>query len=109
MKDSLSTYAIPKKTSHLARLALLSALAKVHAIPAINTSSENTLSMKLRMKRLFLGVVDTQKLSTMNPSIIGSLQTYLTTDFISKDSLLKGSFSFIVDTGCSCSCSPSRE
>ena len=63
----------------------------------------------MKSHRSYLGLVDTKTVQHMSVPKMDTLRNYLNTDFVAKDSLIEGCFSYIVDTGCSCSCSPHLE
>ena len=90
-------------------LALLGAVARIHALPLINTTKEHKLHQQMKEHRTFLGLLDTKSVLHAPVPHIESLKAYLEHEFVDKDNLLEGCFSYIVDTGCSCSCSPHKE
>ena len=63
----------------------------------------------MKEHRTFLGLLDTKSVLHAPVPHIESLKAYLEHEFVAKDNLLEGCFSYIVDTGCSCSYSPHKE
>ena len=89
------------KRSRLTRLCLLSALNQAHSIPTIHHGYDIDLRNKLKKHRNFMG-----HLNVKHVPDIGPVEDYLVNDLHNKTNLVDGAFTFIVDTGCACSCSP---
>ena len=104
--DKTPVFSTKTKATRLMHLALMAAIARIHALPLLHTSSEHSLHKKMSKLCSFLGVIDTKQLS-FTPDTL--LRDYLVNEFTHKDELLPGCFSYIVDTGCSCSCSPHKD
>ena len=87
-----------KRPGNLLYLALLAAIGKVHALPTFHTTSEHQVHQQMKSHRSYLGLVDTKTVLHMPVPKMDTLKNYLNTDFVAKDSLIEGCFSYIVDT-----------
>ena len=94
------------RVSPLRRLALLSALAQYHALPTLGFSSEVRMRKELRSHRDKHGMLNYGNLKKQSPPVLSMVKDYLNEEYAEHEELLQGSFSYIVDTGCSCSCTP---
>ena len=92
------------KASRLTRLLLLSALARVSKIPSIHNGQSFNLRQSLRKHRTFHGTLDVKRVSNLDP-----VKDFLLNEFNDKYNLIKGVHTFIVDSGCGCSCSPDKK
>ena len=91
----------------LSRLALLAALGRLNSLPGIWTSSAYALKTTLQSHCSYLGMLDA--CTVCNTPAISPLQDYLANDFKLKSKMLPGCLHFIVNTGCSISCSPDHK
>ena len=94
------------KTKRLTRLAILSTLARIQSLPHINIGQETVLKQQLKTHVNVMGHLNAKQLPvpTLTP-----LQDYLKNDIHNKHDFIEGAFTYIVDTGCACSCSPYKE
>ena len=93
----------------LGRLALLTAIGRMHSMPTIQSSSQHELRKQMHKHRSYNGVLNQATLSRKPVPYITQFRDHLVNKLEEDTLLFKGIFSFIVDTGCSCSCSPFKE
>jgi hypothetical protein len=88
----------------LHRLALVAALNVLHSLPEIHGSADLSFRQHLKTKQNFLGFVNPS--AVQDPVVLTPLRDYHSIHNDNHFNLIDGSFHFIVDTGCSMSCSP---
>ena len=104
-KSNKSCTSHSSKVSRFARLAVLSSLAKVQSLPTNSMGSELTLYNKLKHHVNHMGMLDTKQLTVPK---LDSLKDYLINEVSNKE-VLEGAVSYIVDSGCACSCMSFKE
>ena len=97
----------PDMKINLRRLALVASLNILHKLPIISGSVDLAVHKVLKRQRNFMGFVNPS--AVQDPAVIGPLHDYHTIMFDNHFNLIEGSFHFIVDTGCSMSCTPHKE
>ena len=102
VKPKCTTHKSSLKLSRLKRLMLLSALNRVSSLPDFHTGPQIELRKSVKNYQNFLGHLDVQQVS---PSKREPIKEYLINDFNNHHKLIEGVSSWIVDTGCACSCS----
>ena len=93
--------------SRLQNLALVSALSILNTLPTINDKNTLALTCALRKHRNHMGFVQPSLMH--NLPIIDALRAYLNEAEDPACEVLKGSFQFIVDTGCSTTATNCKE
>ena len=89
-------------------IALIAAMGRLNSLPGLCTSNAFALKTQMKPHRSYLGCLDTEQLMNKASPDIEPLRDYLANDFKLKDSFLPGCLHYIVDTGCSISCSPDK-
>ena len=79
----------------------------MHQIPVIHGRETALLKHKLRKHETLHSTLNYQSIHSM--PVLNSLKEYLSKEHGGDHPLLEDSFTYIVDFGCSCSCSPHRE
>ena len=110
----LSSPKSPKHTSvakhsstKLARLAVISALLRLHALPHFHSGPDVQLHQQLCCHVNPFGHLDTRNLE--NLPLFDNVLEYREKELHPKFDLIPGIISFIMDSGCGCSCSPFEE
>ena len=83
-------------------------MGQLNSLPRLWTSNAYALKTQMKPHWSFLGCLDTQSMLRHQSPDIEPLRDYLANDFQLKDSFLPGCLHYIVDTGCSISCSPDK-
>ena len=60
----------------------------------------------MRKHRNKNGMLNYSGLKMQSPPVLSVIKDYLEEEYAQQTDLLEGSFSYIVDSGCSCSCTP---
>ena len=86
---------------------MLVALSKLHQVPTLATGPEKHLHLPLKPHRTFNDMMDSRRLLQAKVPFLSQTQECLTEECT--NSLMPGCFPWIVDTGCTCCCTPHKE
>ena len=89
----------------LQRLGLVSALSVLNDLPCVDSTHDRVFCKHMQRKRCFMGHVVPSLVT--DPLVLDSLRDYHSMH--NQQTMIDGSFQFIVDTGCSTSASPCKD
>ena len=87
-----------QNNSPLKTLCLLAATGQMHLLPVLGRSAEAHLRQQLRRNKTRNGFLNYGKVKS--PPVLSMVKDYLTEQYAEQEPLMKGSFTYIVDTGC---------